>query len=173
MKLSFSIAFILLLSLRGVAQMPNGNNGNNNNTPNNGHNSNSLSVIQNQPVSFYYNSIDELLNGKTISNAIELQVDPDRNAYNIYCSISFSNPGSGLENKLSIKLASKTSPNSIDHVPAQLTLSSAPQLLLSQPQLHSNSPYYSFFYDIGVAPISTFLTPGTYNFNLLFTISQP
>src|SRR5574337_2162106 len=69
----------------------------------------SASVIN--PLSFTFTNAMELLNPKIVSNALQLSVNVEQQNLNVYAQTSFSESELNSMKLLSLKLASKTSPD--------------------------------------------------------------
>lgn len=130
----------------------------------------SLNVLA--PLNFRYETAQELLQQKTIREALELQIKIKQEDVivsakaNVYGGAeSFA-----LANLLALRLSSKTSPTAIV---ANTTIPLSPSFitLFLQPRSPNGVKHYSFFYDLVLNPSKTIITPGSYNFSIDFTIT--
>jgi len=125
------------------------------------------------PLVISYSSIDELLAPKALHNAIEIKLNPNKYSRNIMAHINFTGPqqNSVPADWVSLKLTSKTSGNSIVYK-IQNTLSASPVLLFTQPPSPTNEEL-TFYYDIVLSPLNSFINTGSFNFNVTVSILQP
>jgi hypothetical protein len=126
---------------------------------------NLYNVIQNEPVSVYYQSIDELLTDKILNNVFSIQVSPSVTAYHIYCNVLFTGvPNENLAQQIGLKLSGAG--NQPEH-----RLHTASTLLLDK-QADFRSGLLSFDAIIHGQTTRT-IEPGNYDFYIQFTIIQP
>ncbi|MBS1690493.1 MAG: hypothetical protein JSS96_17305 [Bacteroidetes bacterium] len=133
---------------------------------------NSISLSTPTPLVFSYSSVDELLAPKVLHNAIEIKLSPKRYSRNIMAYVTFTGP---LQNAvpadwLTMNLAGKTSVNAVIYK-AQNQLSTVPVALFTQPPSPTNEDL-TFYYDIMLSPLNTFVNTGSYNFNIIISITQ-
>jgi len=136
---------------------------------------NNLSLTVNQPLIFSYNFADELVHDKIINNALELKVRSAQYNTNIYANLSLTGGDiSQFTQQISLRLRNKTSISAAAGSNTDIYLGNAPALLFYQPRMVDNTtPYYSFYYDVVMHPFTYQVRPGTYNFSILFTMTQP
>ena len=132
-----------------------------------------ISLNTTVPLIISYSSIDELLAPKVLHNAIEIKLNPNKYSRNIMAHINFTGPqqNSVPADWVSLKLTSKTSGNSIVYK-MQNTLSASPVLLFTQPPSPTNEEL-TFYYDIVLSPLNSFINTGSFNFNVTVSILQP
>lgn len=132
-----------------------------------------ISLNTTGPLVVSYSSIDELLVPKVLHNAIEIKLSPNKYSRNVMAHVNFTGPqqNSIPADWLSIKLVSKTSSNSIVYK-TQNTLSASPTLLFTQPPSPANEDL-TFYYDLVLSPLNTFVNTGSFNFNVTVSILQP
>lgn|SRR5574337_97517 len=128
----------------------------------------SASVIN--PLSFTFTNAMELLNPKIVSNALQLSVNVEQQNLNVYAQTSFSESELNSMKLLSLKLASKTSPDAGINTET-VTLSDVPALLFTQPRCLEGSKQYLFYYDLIMNPVQNMIPPGNYQFSINFTIT--
>lgn len=134
---------------------------------------NSIVCQVNKPLVVSYNSVNDLSEGKIIYNAIELKVykkDYDRN---ISAKISFDNvPQNEIpQGWILLRLSNRTSPGALINK-YESPLTNTPTFLFTQPADRSNNEqYYSFYYDIVINPLTSFIKTGDLNYSIIFTTS--
>lgn len=137
-------------------------------------NADNIKLNINKPLIFTFNSIEELLEGKTINNAMEIKLKVKEKMYNVSANVLFSGQPQGekISGHLALRLRSKTSMNAI--VNSQISpLSLTPVLLFTQPSIGISTNHYSYTYDLLLSPFTSFVRADTYNFTLTFTLSEP
>lgn len=128
--------------------------------------SNLYNVIQNQAVSASYQSIDELLADKILTNAFSVQVGASATSYHIYCNVLFAGaPNDNLAQQIGLKLSGSGN-NHVEH-----RLHIAPTLLFEK-QANTRSETLNFDAIIHGQTTRT-IEPGNYDFSIQFTITQP
>ncbi|MBS1687274.1 MAG: hypothetical protein JSS96_01015 [Bacteroidetes bacterium] len=165
MKLPFSILFsICVLTLYSGTSYAQAANPDNN-----------ITLTVNQPLVFSYNFADELVHDKIINNALELKVRSAQYNTNIYATLSLIGGDiSQFAQQISLRLRNKTSISAATgSANTDIYLANTPVLLFYQPRMIDNTPYYSFYYDVVMHPFTYQVRPGTYNFSILFTMTQP
>ena len=124
------------------------------------------------PLTVTYNSIEELMQEKIISNALEVKMNPGQKFYLLSASAYFT-AGNGvlLDNKLSLVLIHSTAsaPGSYNR---RIKLSTIETPLIEQAVLPGPGESLSYYYDLVIDPFTTFVKPGNYNFTLTFTATQ-
>lgn len=128
-----------------------------------------------EPLIMHYNSIDELYNPLIINNAFSIRLKTGTRFRNVSAHIIFTNtPGNRVPEKwVALKLMSTTSNNAVINEQTK-TLGVSPTILLSQPgRGMDKSIYHDFHYALIVNPSSTFIKTGTYDYSIIFTMSEP
>lgn len=127
--------------------------------------SNLYNVIQNQAVSVSYQSIDELLTDKILTNAFSVQVGASATSYHIYCNVLFAGvPNENLAQQIGLKLSGAG--NQPEH-----RLHTANTLLIEK-QANSRSEILNFDAIIH-GQTTRNIEPGNYDFSIQITITQP
>jgi len=135
---------------------------------------NNISLAVNQPLIFSYNFADELVHDKIINNALELKVRSAQYNTNLYATLVLTGGDiTQFSKQISLRLKNKTSISAAAGTNTDIYLANTPALLFYQPRMIDNTPYYSFYYDVVMHPFTYQVRPGTYNFSILFTMTQP
>jgi hypothetical protein len=133
-----------------------------------------LFITANAPIDFSYNTADELIQDKIISNAFELKLNSKAKTCSVYANLLFSGSVSnGITNQLALKLNHKNSASAVTTTTEIPLIPQAAQMLFTQPQMPANSSYYSFSYDLILHHSTSFINPANYNFSIIFTMTQP
>ena len=125
--------------------------------------SNLYNVTQNQAVSASYQSIDELLADKILTNAFSVQVGASAASFHIYCSVLFAGvPNENLAQQIGLRLSG----NNVEH-----RLHTVPTFLFEKQA--GNHPETLNFDAIIHGQTTRTIEPGNYDFSIQFTITQP
>lgn len=155
----FALAFLLLLPLLSNAQALSLND---------------LILDVRRPLVTHWGSIDELYNPRPINNAFTLKLKTEARSRNVSAHIIFTGtPGSQPpERWVCLKMINTTSNNAIT-VENTTALTASPTLLFTQPgTTYGNKKYNDFHYSVVFNPISTFIKTGTYNYSIIFTMTE-
>ncbi|MGN6569732.1 MAG: hypothetical protein ACTHJ0_17355 [Flavipsychrobacter sp.] len=136
---------------------------------------NNLGLTVNQPLIFSYNFADELIHDKIINNALELRIRAAQYNTNVYATLVMAGTDiTDFSKQISLRLRNKTSISATAGAANNdVYLLNTPALLFYQPRMTDNAPYYSFYYDLVMHPFTNQVRPGTYNFSIIFTMTQP
>ena len=155
----FALAFLLLLPMLSNAQVL-------------GMNDFILDVRR--PLATRFSSIDELYNPRPINNAFTLKLKTETRSRNVSAHVIFTGtPGTQPPDKwICLKMINTTSNNAITSENA-IALTASPALLFTQPgTTYGNKKYNDFHYSVIFNPISTFIKTGTYNYSIIFTMTE-
>lgn len=166
MKQKFLLLIILLLPKLGMAQMFSGSPITINNI--------SFSAHKLVPLNFNYATIDEMLAPKIINNAIRLDLCINTTGSHVYAKLIYeSAPGTAPQNWVKKIWTHDNSPNALIHS-NESVLSTSDVLLFTQPSDGQNTAKnYSYYYNLGLNPLTTFVACGQYNFKILYTMTIP
>lgn len=134
-----------------------------------------ISADNTQPLSFTFETVDDLMQDNIIPGAIDLRVNAKQESYNVTASINFignvTDPA--VLNCLAIKLANNP-PSGAGSLNTQaITLSPNPALLFFQPKANNQRPFYTYNYSLIFKAQTTMIKPGNYSYNITFTMTRP
>jgi hypothetical protein len=126
-----------------------------------------------QPLTFNYNTLDELSAPKTLYNALELDLKVKQVTALISASLNYTSPAEpSLANKLNLKYSNGNSSTAVINM-ADIPLGQVPVQLLQQPAFGNGVDHYTFYYNVTLQPITDFVTQTNNYFVLTFTLSNP
>jgi hypothetical protein len=126
-----------------------------------------------QPLIFNYNTIDELSSPKTLYNALELDLKVKQVSAIVSANITYtSGIDPALNNKLILKYSNGNSSTAVINM-ADIPLNNVPVQLLQQPAFGNGVDHYTFYYNVGLEPITDFIAQTSNYFILTFTLSNP
>lgn len=134
-----------------------------------------ISADNTQPLSFAFETVDDLMQDNIIPGAIDVQVNAKQESYNVTASINFTGnvTDPAVLNCLAIKLANNP-PSGAGSLNTQaITLSPNPALLFYQPKTNSQIPFYTYNYNLIFKAQTTMIKPGNYSYNITFTMTRP
>jgi hypothetical protein len=134
---------------------------------------NSLTVNTNAILSFYLNSPEDLEQTQTIYDALTMKIKTRSGNAILSATLSFANAPAGVNvnDLIGLQFASSNSNNYSLSSPNPIYLSSVGQTLLYQPK-HTANQFRNFDYNLLLKQPGFDVAPGSYNFTLLFTMSQ-
>ena len=134
-----------------------------------------ISYSANAPISFNLNSTNDLLSPQTITNAFCLSTQSkSKNAYYyVQASSSTSTSTPMPVSNMILSFYSTTCPSGgyTSLNTADIALSVSSQLLFEQFRQHVMP--YNFCYSVKIPAVGTTYRAGTYNFSILFTMTEP
>lgn len=139
----------------------------------NAQNAQEINVNVLQPLTFNYNTLDELSTPKTLYNALELDLKVKQVAAIVSASLNYTSPAEpSLANKLNLKYSNGNSSSAVINM-ADIPLSQVPMQLLQQPAFGNGVDHYTFYYNVTLQPITDFVMQSSNYFVLTFTLSNP
>ena len=145
----------------------------------NAHSQNQSNYIQinlNSTLNFLITSPNNIESDQTIQNALTIQVMSKASNCSIYARLNNLTYPSGFTVPspfLKIDWTNDNSNKDYNLITAPIALNSTDQLLFSQKKMPSASNYYSYYYNLILSPPTYALVPGSYSFNILFTMTEP
>lgn len=117
-----------------------------------------------------------LENNQTISNAIIIRVRSKSSNCTIYARLTnlifpsgFSMPSGFLK----LDWTYDNSNKDYNLVTTPISLETTDKFLFSQKKMPASANYYDYYYDLSMTPPAYAMIPGSYSFNILFTMTQP
>jgi hypothetical protein len=136
-------------------------------------NSNNYLQVAATNVSFSLNSVTALESTSTISNSFKVTCRSRNGAYSVYLKISARSQSTTTPiayNSLGVKLNSAPSGQTGNF--NDIYLSTIDQLII-QGSTTSGNNLHVWTYNLLLKPLGYTIKPGSYNFTLLFTMTQP
>ena len=124
------------------------------------------------PLTFTYNTVEELLEQKVLTNAIRLDLCINNKGCNVTARVIYPTaPGQAPPAWLSKTWINDNSPDA--QIPSNISvLGITDNLLFMQPSDGLNTAKnYSYYYNLNLAPVTTFIDNGMYNFKILYTMT--
>ena len=137
---------------------------------------NCVEIITNNPINFWVTGTSNIETDQTIQNAIIIRLRSKSSNCSIYARLtntvfpsSFTMPSGFLK----IDWTYDNSNKDYNLVSTPVSLDNTDKFLFSQRKMPSSSNYYDYYYDMIMSPPTYALVPGSYSFNILFTMTQP
>src|SRR5690606_13711715 len=124
-----------------------------------------------QPLVFTYSNINELLQPKIITNALELQIKV-KGGCTVSANLNYE-PDDALlfANRLILRHRQSTS-NTVVLSLTDIPMTATPISLFAQPSAGPSAKHYSFYYDLILNPIDQFVDDEQHTFSITFTMSD-
>lgn len=134
---------------------------------------NYITVIPNSIINFSYQAIDEVLNDKTIDNAVAVSISTKKSKCRIYAQVVFTGAeqNEALARRICLKLRNSTSASFTPvNYTSPVILSTQPVLLFEQDKATNLN---LFNYDVVLKKQTGFDKTGSHNFSIIFSLVEP
>ena len=137
---------------------------------------NNVEIITNNNLTYWVMSPEHLENSQTISNAIIVRVKSKNSNCTIFArltNLSFPSGFSMPSGFIKLDWSYDNSNKDYNLVTTPISLETSEKFLFNQKKMPSSVNYYDYYYDLIMTPPAYSMVPGSYSFNLLFTMTQP
>ncbi len=142
---------------------------------------NSIDVQVNTTLFYNCNSAACLDNGISLPNALTIKIKTQANSAQVYVRQNINSYPNGwtpslpnTSGSLEIDYRSTNSTNVTNLVTGATTVTGVDTRLFTQPKMATNLTERTFTYDFNLKPTGySYFSPGTYTFDVTFTMSQP
>lgn len=125
-----------------------------------------------KPLFFSMNNADALLSTQVIPNAFEINLKIEEQQVLVHAQVQVTGPGSQqFEHLFDLQLASSNA-SKAKIVSDQGLSTVIPRTIIIHPGSKEGVQHYYFIYNLLLKPSVEAITPGNYDFSLLFTFTQ-